>query len=167
MAWRGVHFAIDEATLIGLLSTSAAGRADFVANEIEENWDAHFATETDKAWPLIHASLQGSDPEADGLERMYDEPVSWAVLGREFLDSDPSYLIALIRSQDVSAVANFLNGMSADDIVGRLSAAIDHFGCKNVGAAEARYAGEWFPNLQQFFQRAAKAKRHVIFTVDF
>ncbi|WP_077147646.1 DUF1877 family protein [Sphingopyxis sp. KK2] len=167
MAWRGVHFAVDDTTLSGLLCTPAAARADYVANEIEENWESNFATETDKAWPLIHASLQGSNPEADGLERLYDKPVSWAVLGREFLDSDPNYLIALIQSRDVAAVASLLKSVSADDIIDRLGAAIDHFGCKNVGAAEARYAGEWFPNLEQFFQRAAEAKRHVIFTVDF
>jgi hypothetical protein len=167
MAWRGVHFAIDDQTLNDLLAQPVADRADYIANNIEENWDANFATETDKAWALIHSALQRSDPEADGLERLTDSPSSWAILGREYIDTTDDYLIGLIKAADVSAVARHLDAIEASDIVAQLKVNVEHFGCNGVDDEDIDYAGQWFPALKVFFTRAADAKRNVIFTVDF
>jgi hypothetical protein len=167
MTWRGVHFAIDDDTLSGLLATPWTERSDFVANEIEENWDANFATETDKAWALIHSALQRSDPEVDGLERSVDEPSSWAILGREFVNCEDGYLICLTRSTDVPAISQHLEKIDANDIAEQLKVNIEFFNCERVGPSDADYGGEWYSGLKEFYAKAAEARRHVIFTTDF
>jgi Domain of unknown function (DUF1877) len=167
MAGRGVHFAIDDNVLSDLFAQPMLERADFVSNFIEENWDANFATETDKAWALIHSALQRSDPETDWLQRSTDEPSSWAILGREYINTTDGFLIGLIRASDVAAVVGHLEAVEASDIVAQLKVNVEHFGCVNIDDEDLEYAGQWYPGLKVFFARAAEAKRHVIFTTDF
>jgi hypothetical protein len=167
MPLRGVHFAIDNQTLFDLIKLPYSERADFVSNNIEENWEANFATETDKAWALIHSALQRSNPEADGLERSFDDACSWVILGREYIEAGDGFVIGLIESHNVGTVARYLKDIDTSDIIAQLKLNIAHFECTNVGVEDAEYAGSWFPKIKEFFAKAADAGRNVIFTVDF
>lgn len=167
MSYRGVHFAITEQEVTALRAlASDADRVDYVSNVIEEAWEDNLATESDKAWALIHSALQMSNPCADDLERAADEPQSWAILGVEFLALTDDAMITHVDEARVTEVAGYLERVSADDIRSRLVSLIKEHDCNRLSADDADYAAGWYPGVAGFFVRAAHATRHVIFSAD-
>jgi hypothetical protein len=168
MANRGVHFAVTGSDVRKLKSLSGdTERRNYVSNVIEESWESNFATETDKSWPLIHSALQMSNPCSDELDRTQQGPASWAILGQHFLAFDEDGFIAHVRRWSVGWVALYLKGVSATEVQARLNELIAAHKCGNLSSDDAAYAAEWYPRMVDFYARASKAWRHVIFSVDF
>jgi hypothetical protein len=168
MTMRGVHFAVSDATLMYLVSIpSVDERVALISNVVEDGWDAEKRCDTDKAWGLIHATLQNTSPCADSLERSSDRPPSWVILGREYINSPDNYIVGLTHAADVGEVFAHLSGLSRPEFEIRLEHLAEQHGCDNIGRSDIEYAAHWYERLVAFFERAAAAELNVIFTVDF
>ena len=164
MAALGVHFALTEAEVLELESRDDEARLDYVQQEIEEqffeNRQDDFA-ETDKAWDAIHRCL------TDGtLRGASTSPLEMVVLGGKSLYSGDDYIIVLKSVAEVRAVVPHL---------ARITEASLRESYDRIDAGE--YGGEFgdedfectwenFVALRDFWERAAKKGRSVLFTVD-
>jgi hypothetical protein len=167
MSYQGVHFAITDQDLSALRSLPVeADRVDYVSNVIEKAWDDNFATQSDKAWALIHSALQMSNPCSDDLEKAIDAPASWAILGAEDLALTTDAMVVHVDKSRVGDVARYLEGVSASEIRSRLCRLIEKHQCDRLSPEEADYAAEWYPGIAELYARAASAGRHVIFSAD-
>lgn len=167
MSFLGVHFAISDQECAALRALSTEGeRADYVINVIEEAWEDNFATQSDKAWGLIHSALQMSNPCSDDLDKVSESPPSWAFLGSEYLALTDETMVTYVDKSRVEQVARYLDGISADEIRNRLIRLIEQHRCNRLGFEDADYAAGWYPGIVEFYTRAASADRHVIFSAD-
>jgi hypothetical protein len=157
----GVHFAIDEDVVGRLLAAADDKEVAALIEEIEEEMVGVDHCDTDKAWDAIHRSL------TDGsLGYGHDSyPLNVVILGGRQVYEGDDYIVSLVGPDQVRDAAEALATMSRD----RLRAGYDR-----IDAAEYPYLSDedfdytWtnFVDVVAFFQRAAAAGMHVIFTVD-
>ena len=158
----GVHFAITSAQERALLAADDAGDSDAVGElleEIEESWeDDELAVETDKAWEAIHRCLSDGtlDPESG------DYPLSHAVLGGRHLHDD--YYVVYISSVQVPEVADALHEVDRAGLRRRFDTIDDAEYRGALDDEDFEYTWEGFEDVREFFDRAAAAKRAVLFT---
>jgi hypothetical protein len=167
MGCLGVHFAIteDQATALVIAHNDEALMA--IVREIEEtDWEESKKTgllaETDKAWDAIHRTLTNGELSWDGGE----EPLKWVILGGRNLYSGDDYIICLLNPAQVNAVAAEIGGIDEADFRKRYHSLEFPKYQGEKDEDDVTYTWHWFQRLQPFFQKAAKAGRHVIFTVD-
>ena len=164
MACRGVHFAITDEDLRDLRHTGSDDALIKVLHEeIEERWekDQGFVCETDKAWDAIHRCLtDGRFEFTNGIE-----PLRLCILGGEQLHSGDDYIVALVTHDKLRALADELAKITPDFIGDRYSALPSDYDMEK-SQEDCQYTWDWFSELPAFFERAEKAGRHVIFTVD-
>jgi Domain of unknown function (DUF1877) len=162
MAGRGVHFALTEEQASRLMNTPGANDEflmEFV-QEIEGAWDEEWLQETDKSWDAIHRCL------TDGKLEYGDTPFHKCILGSDNLYGGDDYIISFLDPQDVKAVAAAIKDID-QDWLRRKYDAIDtesYQGC--LSDSDFEYTWSWFPQLRDFFQKAAAADRAMLFTVD-
>lgn len=157
MPGRGVHFALSDTELKPLLAAHGDEAVMEQIDEIEGRWDKAWLTETDSAWPAIHLALtsKGAPP---GLGR--------AVLGGQRLYRGDGYHVVLVPARDVPEVAAALAAVD-EPMFMRLYNQIDRRMYRRpLSAEDFAYTWGWFAPLQQFWKRAADAKRAVVFTAD-
>lgn len=165
MGCLGVHFAITRKQMDQLIAATEDDSRD--ANEvvreileaIEEKWDRKYLFETDKAWDAIHRCLTeddtggGLDPEAG------EPPLNLAILGGECLYDDDDYILALVRPEEVSNVANALAGVTEAWMRERFFRLKQRHTRYPITEEEFGYTWGNFQGMPAFFAKAAKAKR--------
>jgi hypothetical protein len=164
MASRGVHFALDARTVRKLKGfTSEEDLLDYFEEELEEKFFANqgdWLQETDKAWDAIHRSL--TDGKLEWENGTY--PLNHAILGGELLCSCDDYILSLKSPKQVQDIAAGLEGVTKK----RLKTGYDLIARKNCdwdpSPDDWKYTWSWFTPLVDFYQRAAKAKKSVIFS---
>src|SRR5262245_36381798 len=166
MVARAVHFALTEEQASRLMDTPDADE-DFLMDFVEEleegpngeGWDDEWTQETDKAWDAIHRCL------TDGKLEWGDTPFHQCILGSDNLYEGDDYLMSYLDPEEVKAVAAAIKDIDRDDLRRRYNA-IDTESYGELSDSDFEYTWSWFPQLRDFFQRAAAANRHVLFTVD-
>lgn len=164
MACRGVHFAITDADLNALREAdSDEALIEIIQEDIEDRWekDAGFVCETDKAWDAIHRCL------TDGRLEFQNgtEPLRLCILGGEQLYSGDDYIISFIPHEKLRPLADALAQVTPEFIGQRYSELPADYDMEK-SKEDCQYTWDWFSDLPAFFDRAEKAGRHVIFTVD-
>lgn len=157
MPGRGVHFALNDAELKTLLAARDDEAVMEQIDELEARWDKAWLVETDSAWAAIHLALtaKGAPP---GLAR--------AILGGQRLYRGDDYHVVLVPAKDVPEVASALSEVD-ETAFKRLYNSINRraYG-RPLSAEDFSYTWGWFVPLQEFWMRAAEAKRAVVFTAD-
>lgn len=166
MVARAVHFAIDDEQASRLMDTPDMDDAGLLAfvEEVEEGpngegWDAEWAQETDKAWDAIHRCL------TDGKLEWGDTPFHNCILGSCNLYDGDDYLMSYLDPDEVKEVVAAIKDIDRAELRRRYDA-IDTDSYGELSDSDFEYTWCWFPPLRDFFQRAATANRHMLFTVD-
>jgi Domain of unknown function (DUF1877) len=165
MPARGVHFALTENDVRQLLSQkSNEDRLEYVQLEIEETFfESREAdlVETDKAWDAIHRCL--TDGTLGGTS---GQPLELVVLGGRALYSGGDYIMVLKTPEEVRTVAPLLGAITQKT----LRLAYDLIDPKDYGVEldheDFAYTWENFDELREFWDRAAKQGRSILFTAD-
>jgi hypothetical protein len=164
MACRGVHFAITDEDLNALRGAkSDEAIIDIIQEEIEERWEKGdgFVCETDKAWGAIHRCLTDGRLQYDNGT----DPLRLCILGGEQLYSGDDYIISLVPHSNLRPLADALGKITPEFMGERYSALPSDYDSEKT-QEDLQYIWDWFSDLPAFFDRAEKAGRHVIFTVD-
>jgi hypothetical protein len=137
-------------------------RVEYVTEVVEERWDEGFVCELDKAWDALHRALTDGRLEWDNDTF----PLNAAILGKDQLNGEGSYIIGLTPSKVVPDVARALAAVT-DDQIRQGYARIDpaDYGPEH-GPEDLEYTLEWFRDLPGLWARAAEAGRSVILAVD-
>jgi hypothetical protein len=163
MACRGVHFALNDGQRARLLSIvqSKGDVIAFIQEEIEEQWDADWLCETDKAWDAIHRCLTDGTLSSDD-----STPAHWCVLNGSQMSSGDDYIVSFVDTAEVKRVVEAIAPFTESQFRVRYDAIN---GC-DYGAEKTdedfQYTWDYFTALREFYSRAAVAGRSVLFTVD-
>jgi hypothetical protein len=158
----GVHFAIDAETAGRLLAAADDHQVAALIEEIEEEAIDVDHCDTDKAWDAIHRSL--TDGYLGYSNGTY--PLNAVILGGTQLYEGDDYIVSLLTPAQVRDVANAAAGV--DQVT--LKEGYDRIDIQDYGPefGDEDFAYTWsnYEDLATFFQRAAEAGDHVIFTVS-
>jgi hypothetical protein len=163
MACRGVHFALTDDQVKGLLAAADdEERREIVGEMEEEGWEEADAQETDKAWDAIHRCLADGtlEPGAGSY------PFNKAILGGQHLYGGDDYIIALVMPNEVKDVASALARLDRNWLRTRYLALAATDYAAFVSDDDFDYTWDWFAQLKEFYQKAASTDRAVLFTVD-
>jgi Domain of unknown function (DUF1877) len=154
----GVHFAITAEQESQLLAADSAGDTESLEallEDLEEGWsDDDLTVETDKEWDAIHRSLGDGTLDPDAPEY----PLSHAILGGRHMHDD--YYVCYVSADEVREVAAALHQVDEE----RLRRGFESIGDDYLGPLEFDYIWSNFLDVRSFFDRAAEAKRAVLFT---
>lgn len=163
MACLGVHFAVNNEQYQKLLSIkSDAELIALIQEEIEAKWDKEWLHETDKSWDAIHRCL--TDGKLEWQNGTF--PLNAVILGGMQLHRGDNYIVTLLTPEQVTEAAKSL---------GKVDLPFFKRGYENIEQAE--YGGEkgqedfectwaWFQGLPKLFDKASRAGRGIIFSVD-
>lgn len=163
MTCLGVHFAVPAPVAKRLAASAGDDEAlQELVGEIEDEWDAEHLFETDKAWDALHRCLSDGTLDPEGGKA----PLNQVFFGGRMLNEGDDYFVVLIGASQVARVAKALAKVTEAGLRARYDRIDpgDYDGEK--GAEDWRYTWESFQGLPEFFARAAREKRAVIFTVD-
>ena len=166
MSCLGVHFALKADEVAQLQSlTDEQARVEHLQEVIEEQYlgdEKQFAAESDKAWDAMHRVLADGQLTWDG--GVY--PLNHTVLAGELLYTDSDYIMSLKSLQQVRDIAAALPAITEAEFRRRYFA-ID---AKSYGFPltdeDFRYTWDCFQGVRDFYTRAAKEGRFVLFTAD-
>ncbi len=166
MSCLGVLFALTNADVKRLLSARQAANRDeevmAVIEDIEESWDEKWTFELDKGWDAIHRLL--TDGQLEYENGIY--PLNHCILGGIQLYDADDYTIFLKSPEqvvDVAKASKEINETVLRELYSRIDAETYD---GEIGEEDCSYTWNCFEGLPEFFAKAAKAKRSVIFTVD-
>jgi hypothetical protein len=166
MVARAVHFALTKKQASRLMDTPGANNDFLMAfvEEIEEGpngegWDDEWTQETDKAWDAIHRCL------TDGKLEWGDTPLHKCILGSDNLYEGDDYIMSFLSPEEVKEVAAAIKKVDREELRRRYFA-IDAKSYGKLSDDDFEYTWSWFALLREFFRKAARAKRSVLFTVD-
>lgn len=163
MACRGVHFAIEIATMERLVGAkSDAETLEIVQEDIEGRWDEAWLHETDKSWDALHRCLGNGTLDIPGGFA----PLVAAVLGGEQRHSGAGFIVSLVRPEQVREVADALAQVTREWLRQRYDALNPNSYDGELGEDDFRYTWSWFEGLPDLYERAALDGRAVVFTVD-
>ncbi|WP_433608846.1 DUF1877 family protein [Prescottella agglutinans] len=161
----GVHFALSARVAAELLDARGDdGKLGAVVDDIEETGRSEFSCDTDKAWDPILCSLSSA-----GYQRAPENwPAYGVILGDEDLNTDTDdQLITYLAPDRVTEVAAYLAGITESEFGAGYDAMPLDDRNPEYGADERAYAWDWLQEVMDFFERAARDDRHVVFTVRF
>lgn len=166
MAGRGLHFALTDAEAAEFRAQpDDADRMLFMMHELEEvflAWHPERVAATDRAWDAIHRALSGGGPDSPAPHY----PLTHVVLGGERMYGGGDWIMVLKTPSEVRSAAAALRGLSRDELRRRyLGLASTAYG-QPVGEDGWERTWERFQGLRAFWERAAAAGHHVLFTAD-
>ncbi|WP_179277147.1 YfbM family protein [Actinoplanes regularis] len=157
----GVYFAITAEQERSLLVAADGGDDEVgeILEVLEESWDDdRLKADTDKAWDAIHRCLADGTLDPDGGEF----PLSHAVLGGRHLHDE--YYVVYLTADQVRDVSDALQAVDRAWLRRRFDTIDDpdYRGARD----EVDFDYTWvnFVDVREFYQRAAAARRAVIFT---
>ncbi len=164
MVARGVHFALTDSDGQRLLACPEAEIVALITDDIEERYFGglnEWLCQTDKAWDAIHRAFNSSE-----LDYEYKSPLHGVILGGKPLYSGDDYIISYKDKQCVQEIAAALAEVDEPgfrDLYFKIDQKkYDH----PLSEVDCAYSWEWLSGLKEFYERAAKAGRPVIFTTD-
>ena len=160
MSCLGVHFSINAKQAQRLLDAKGGDELVGIVEKIEEAWED--AYETDKAWDALHRALSNGalDPEEG------EPPLNQVFFGGNVLNEEDDYFVVLVTPAEVVEIAEALAKVTDTWLRSR------YFDVPFPDYPGGKSEEDWeyvlgnFKGLPGFFARAARARRHVIFTVD-
>ena len=166
MACRGVLFALEKSDVDTLLAfENENDRVEHVSNVIEERElaeDSPWAAETDKAWDAIHRCFnQGSLDLGSG-----EYPFNHVILEGTQLVTSGDYYISLKTPEQVRDIAARIDEITEEDFKRRYRRIDPEQYGMQLSDDDEGYTWAYFNDAAEFYRRAAKAGRWVIFTVD-
>ena len=163
MACRGVHFAITNDDLSALRGADSDEDLMEVIESVEERWekDDGFVCETDKAWDAIHRCLCDGSLTFESCS----EPLRLCIIGGEQLYEGDDYIVTLVTHDRLRLLADALAAVTPKFIAERYWDMPEDYQ-QPKSDEDCQYTWDWFSDLPAFFDRAERAGRHVIFTVD-
>jgi len=163
MACRGVHFALTDEQRARLLSIveSQGDVVGFIQEDIEEQWDIDWLCETDKAWDAIHRCLTDGTLSADD-----STPAHWCVLNGSQLYVGNDYIVSFVDTAGVKRVVDAIAPFTESSFRARYGAINECDYGVSKSDEDFEYTWEYFLTLREFYSRAAKAERSVLFSVD-
>lgn len=191
MSGRGLHIALTNEEFRFLEGLSSEQQVEHIANVLEEEkFHSDDACQTDKSWSYIHAALTGTDPDAamqlpesrfklarseNLLGRLLGQKATVrvpagaknAIMGRDVLLISEDYYIGVVPAEEVAEVSSELESISNDDLGRRVRQVHARYHASGTAEEAVDYATGWYSDLVSFYSRAAVARKHVIFTVDF
>ena len=164
MVARGVHFALTEIDERRLFDCPEAERVSLIGDDIENRYFTgmqEWACETDKAWDAIHRAFNNS-----GLDYEYRSPLHGVILGGRPLYSGEDYIISYKDKKRVREIAPAL--VQVDLAAFReLYFKIDQEKYDHpISEEDFEYSWDGLSGLKEFYKRAARYERPVIFTTD-
>lgn len=128
----------------------------------ERDLGGEWGIETDKAWDAIQRCFGAGIMEWESGEY----PLNHVILGGESLYAEDDYLVSLKTPGQVADIAAAIATITKDKLR-ELYFKIDTKDyCVDLGEDDFEYAWAYFEPLIVFYQKAANAKRYVLFTVD-
>jgi hypothetical protein len=166
MSCLGVHFALTdkEAAHIRSLQDEQA-RVEHLQETIETSYfEEHpdWIAESDKAWDAIHRTLADGQLSWDGGEY----PLNHVVLAGELLYTESDYIMSLKSPQQVRDIAAALPAISEAEFRRRYFAIDPKSYGMPTSNEDFAYTWQWFQGVRDFYTRAAKEGRFVLFTAD-
>jgi Domain of unknown function (DUF1877) len=161
MGVRGVHFAITDVQAAALRKARGDDAAVAALLEvIEDAWDEAWLAESDKAWDAIHRAL------GDGTLAYATPPLGDVVLGGESLltDDDGDETLVLVEPARVDAAAKALALIDEADFRERYQRLCAGY-APEFGDQDLEYAWSNLADVRALFMKAARAGRHVLFSV--
>ena len=162
MASRGVHFALTEEQATRLMDTPDTDDEMLMAfvGEIEDAWDREWLQETDKAWDAIHRCL------TDGTLEYGRTPYHMCILGYDNIYDGDDYIMNFLSPEEVKEVAAAIKDIDRDELRRRYDAIDAESYEGELSDSDFEYTWSSFPDLRDFFQKAALADRAMLFTVE-
>lgn len=159
-----MHFAVTEQDVNELRAMeSEVDRIDHVTDVIEEHGvDGDWAAQSDKAWDAIHRCFDNGDLTCDGGEY----PLNHVIFGGEQLVTSGDYYISLKTPEQVRDIAAKIGEITRAELSRRYRLLDPAKYGYEITDEDEGYVWHWFEGVAAFYQRAAKAGRWVIFTVD-
>ncbi|MDE7417686.1 MAG: YfbM family protein [Lachnospiraceae bacterium] len=179
MGCLAVLFALNEQEVENLLAVERSERADYMHEEIEENfWNEfpEYVCELDKSWDAMHRVL------TDGTLNFENEfqPLCNVIFGGEFvygLTRQPSGEVIIIESEEdefmilktpeqVAEIAEELPKKTKEECrkCYDMIDPEDYDGW--LDEEDFEYTWEYLQDSLDFWKKAAEEKRYVLFTVD-
>lgn len=162
MAGRGVYFALTEEQANRLSEAEGDEQVMEVIEALEEEWDRDWLFETDKAWDALHRIL------TDG-QLLYENgtyPLNLVVIGGELQYEGDDYVVSVIQASALDDIVKALDALTEPDFRERYSQIDPDDYRGEVSEEDFQYTWSSYQGLPDFFRRAAKAERDVVFTVD-
>jgi len=164
MGCLGVHFAVDEGVARRLLAAAGDDEklVEIVQEDIEEAWDEEQLFQSDKAWDALHRCLSnGTLNVQEGRP-----PLNQCFFGGRILNEEADYFVVLLDPAQVKEVASALPAVTEAWLRDRYFSV--EFPDYQVDKSETDFQYCWssFQGLPEFFSRAAREGRWVVFTVD-
>jgi hypothetical protein len=159
MRFVGVHYAITAEQRDGLLGQpDDAAKMEYFGG-IEEAFDEEHGQICDNAWEAIHCCLTDSpspDPKAGSA------PENLAILGgQQVLGSEKEHIIRLVEADQARALAEVLK---TKDKAWMQEMFAKHSPDDGQDVIDATW--DWFEKVRDFYARAARNGRAVLFTAD-
>ena len=166
MSCLGVHYALTSEEVARLKAfDDDSERLDHLQETIEEDYFANhseFIAESDKSWDAMHRAL--SDGQLSYTSG--PNPLRLAVIGGECLYFEDDYLMSLKTPSEVKSIVQALLLIDEADFRRRYEAIdAEAYGFPK-SEQDFGYTWGWFVGVREFYQRAAAADRHVLFTAD-
>lgn len=160
MGARGVHFAITDVEAAALRKVRGDDEAVIAQVEaIEETWDAPWLAECDKAWDAIHRAL------GDGTLEPGTPPLGAVVLGGQSLVADDeSGIVMLVDPTAVNDAAKALALVDEAVFRERYLRLCPGY-APEFGEDDLAYTWTNLEDIRSLFMKAARAGRHVLFSV--
>lgn len=166
MGCLGVLFAVTDADVKALISARLTANRDEsvmeVIETIEERWDEDWMQQTDKAWDAIHRCL--SDGQLNYESGEY--PLNHCILGGTPLYDGDDYIVFLKSPKQVADVAAAFKNLDEATFRERYFKIDAETYDGEVSEQDWEYTWGWFEGMSEFYEKAAKAQRMVLFTVD-
>lgn len=160
MACRGVHFALTPEEAARLDAARDDDELMAMIEAVEDRWDRDWLVETDKAWDAIHRCLTG------GTLEYGPTPLHGCILGEASRYEGEDYIVNLLGPAEVKGVAAAIRDID-EARMRRDYFAIDPEDYDSaISEEDFAYTWENFRDLQEFFEKAARHDRAVVFTVD-
>ncbi|MFO0550909.1 MAG: DUF1877 family protein [Polyangiaceae bacterium] len=165
MSSRGVHMALSAVDAKRLLAIDDAEElVEFIFDTLEEKYldSDRWSFELDKAWDALHRCL------TDGrlLYATGPFPLAYAVLGGRPLDAGEDYTACYLEPHQVAEVAAALPSVTRQWLHARYFALDAKAYGQPLTEEDFEYTWACYGGLPEFFARAAKAKRAVLFSTD-
>ncbi len=169
MSCRGVYFALTEDDANKLISADGDTVVrEIIQEDIEMRWDKNWLQETDKAWDAMHRCLTDGSLVCKGKSIMEK-----CVLGAKQLHRGDEYIVSFLEPSEVKDVSEALKSIKQDWFREK------YFGLKKkflwfdltqydgpINEEDFAYTWSYFEETREFFDKASRNDRFVIFEVD-
>ena len=162
MGCRGVHFALTDEDVAAIRAhKNGSDRRYYVTDIIEvREFGGPWACETDLAWDAIHRCFCNGKLNWE----VGEYPLNHVIFGGERLHSGDDFIMSLKTPAQAAAIAKAMSTVTRDQLRARYNQIDTREYLMALSEIDFGYTWELFSGLVDFFDRASKAGRYVLFT---